>query len=221
MANRFFSNVGKFYTTHVYPVLIDCNFIIDSTNGNGLGVRSLKGQGVNSVQAYSTVSAASPDAGYFKVNLSDAYYRYYGGFSGYVSPTSGSTAINALVANKTYIIATLGTSTTANWVTAGLPVGVTPAVGVSFQAAGSVASLGTGTCTLPTVSTVGNIEIVGNPNLTLAPVGLGAANPYIWMKFIGATSSSVTTPIAKQPADGTTVGIAMYLSNSSVEVAGE
>jgi len=221
MANRFFSNVGKFYTTHVYPVLIDCNFIIDSTNGNGLGIRSLKGQGVDSVQAYSTVSASTPDAGYFKVNLSDAYYRYYGGFSGYVSPVSGSTAINALTANKTYVIRTLGTSTTANWVTAGLPIGVTPAVGVAFQATGSVASLGTGTCTLPTVSSVANIEIVGNPNLTLAPVGVGAANPYIWMKFIGATSSSDTTPIAKQPANETTVGIALYLSNSSVEVAGE
>lgn len=221
MANRFFSNVGKFYAPHVFPVLIDCNFVVDSTNGNGLGVRNLKGQGVNAVVGFSTVAATTPAAGFFQVQLSDPYFRYFGGFSGFVAPNSGSTAINALSANGVYVIATLGTSTTANWVVAGLPLGVTPAVGVSFQATGSTASLGTGTATQSTVSGVGHIEVIGDPNGGLSPVGLTAAKPYIWFKYVGATNSSTTTPISKQPTDGTVVGLAIYLSNSSVIVDGE
>lgn len=42
-------NRGHFYVPHVRPVLLDCNFTVDSTNGNGFGVRSLKGQGIASV----------------------------------------------------------------------------------------------------------------------------------------------------------------------------
>jgi hypothetical protein len=218
MANKFYSNVGKFFVPHVYPVLLDCNFIIDSTSANGYS--SLVGPGIASVQAYGTATN-TPDAGNFKVVLGDPYYKLYGFNVSLNSPNSGSTAINALTANKTYVIATLGTSTTANWVTAGLPVGVTPAVGVAFQASGSTASLGTGTCSAPTVSTVSGCELVGSGNLSLAPVGVGAASPYLYFKFVGATSSSVTTMIAKQPADGTKVYMQLYLSNSSVVVQGE
>ena len=49
MANRNYANLGKIYSPHVKPVLIDCNFIVDSTNGNGLGQRSLKGPLVHQV----------------------------------------------------------------------------------------------------------------------------------------------------------------------------
>lgn len=49
MANRNYASAGKLYTGHVKPVLIDCNFIVDSTNGNGLGIRSLKGPYVQNV----------------------------------------------------------------------------------------------------------------------------------------------------------------------------
>ena len=49
-------NRGHFYTPHVSSILLDCNFIVDSTNGNGFGVRSLKGQGIKNV--YMNTSAA-------------------------------------------------------------------------------------------------------------------------------------------------------------------
>ena len=42
MANRNFAN-SRMYTGHVMPVLLDCNFVVDSTNGNGLGIRNLTG----------------------------------------------------------------------------------------------------------------------------------------------------------------------------------
>lgn len=45
-----------FYTPHTKPVLLDCNFIVDQTNGNGLGIRALKGQGVSNVFMNTTAS---------------------------------------------------------------------------------------------------------------------------------------------------------------------
>lgn len=221
MANVGWANTGKIFTPHCVPVIIDCNFVIDHANGNGLGVRQLKGQGVAKVIGNSSVASNSPAAGIFQVQLGSPYNRYFGGFSGFVSPNSGSTAINALTVNLVYVIATLGTSTTANWVAAGLPIGVTPAVGVSFQALGATGSLGTGTCTSAVASNVSHIEIIGDPNSTLYPVGLAASKPYIWCQYVGATSSGSTVPIAVQPTDGTVVGMAFYFSNSTVMVAGE
>lgn len=38
-------NGGHFYSNITQPVKIDCNFVIDSANGNGLGIRSLKSNG--------------------------------------------------------------------------------------------------------------------------------------------------------------------------------
>jgi len=37
MANRNWASGGRLYSPFVSPVLIDCNFVVDSTNGNGLG----------------------------------------------------------------------------------------------------------------------------------------------------------------------------------------
>lgn len=43
-------------TLHKQPVIIDCNFTVDPANGNGKGIRSLKGAGVQSVHMNSTAS---------------------------------------------------------------------------------------------------------------------------------------------------------------------
>ncbi len=59
MANRNFPN-SRIYTGHIMPVLIDCNFIVDSTNANNLGIRSLKGPYVQSV----TMQALSGGGGF-------------------------------------------------------------------------------------------------------------------------------------------------------------
>lgn len=50
-------NGGHFYSNITQPVKIDCNFVVDSTNGNGLGIRSLKSNGyVEHVFMHSTAS---------------------------------------------------------------------------------------------------------------------------------------------------------------------
>lgn len=56
MANALGYNGGRFYGALTRPVLIDCNFIVDPANGNGLGIRSLKGSMVKNVFMHTTAS---------------------------------------------------------------------------------------------------------------------------------------------------------------------
>lgn len=56
MGHALGNNYGKFYSFMSKPVELDLNFTVDATNGNGLGVRSVKGQGVKNV--YMATSAS-------------------------------------------------------------------------------------------------------------------------------------------------------------------
>lgn len=184
--NKLGYNGGRFYSFANQPVLIDCNFVVDSTNGNGLGIRSLKGAGVQNVFMHTSASfsgtthtnttvdgiasgtgslkigmpvsgsgipvgtviaaipssgsitlskaatasatvtisysgigsngevSPNPAAGFAWIQLANNYASYLGGFSGFVSPTTGSTiAINgsALTVGNPYIIASVGNAT--------------------------------------------------------------------------------------------------------------
>lgn len=122
-SNPLGNNGGRLYSYAVRPVLIDCNFVVDSTNGNGLGIRSLKGSGVEDVFMYTAETAGAGNSGLINplahtaseglilVKLKNNYARYLGGFSGFVAPTTGGTlAINstALTVGSPYIIASSG-----------------------------------------------------------------------------------------------------------------
>jgi len=114
------NNGGRGYSFLSQPVLIDCNFIVDSTNGNGLGIRSLKGSGVSNVFMHTSQPAGrgpngylnpNPAAGYALVQLKNNYFKYAGGYSGFVSPVTGANlAINAaaLTVGNPYIITSVG-----------------------------------------------------------------------------------------------------------------
>lgn len=112
------NNGGRLYSYASQPSLIDCNFVVDATNGNGRGIRSLKGQGVQNVYMHTTASPApgnpNPASGYALIQLSANYNRYLGGFSGFVSPVTGS-PINidsvsaALTPGNAYVITSVGT----------------------------------------------------------------------------------------------------------------
>jgi hypothetical protein len=189
MANAIGNNGGRVFSFGSQPVLVDCNFIVDSTNGNGLGIRSLKGQGVRQVYMATSASmtgtvatsaaqitsisggtssllpgmpvagtgipagttitqilsssavaisntptgnhssetityvgvgnpmvntgVATTSEGYAWIHLRSNYNRYLGGFSGFVSPPTGSTVKidatdAALTVGKPYTIATVG-----------------------------------------------------------------------------------------------------------------
>lgn len=225
MANRTFNQF--LYSLHKMLVEIDCNFVVDSTNGNGLGLRSLKGPGVASAFAFSTSPATGNNvpSGYIKIFFQDNYNRYYSGFTGFVAPVSTSVNITSGLSSGTvYVIVSVGTSTAANWQAVGLPVGITPAVGVSFIATSSSPGTGTGVVQTPTAtgSKVTNVEIVGDPNTTISPSPAG--NGYIILRCMAPvySASGPSVPMAvTQPTDGSVFGATFLFSNSSVTVQGE
>lgn len=124
MANPLGNNGGRQYSYLVRPVWVDCSFVVDSTNGNGLGLRSLKGAGVRNVFMNTSSTPGkgvggylnpNPAAGYALIQFHNNFAKYAGGFSGYVSPTTGSNiAINAtaLTATHPYIITAPGAGPT-------------------------------------------------------------------------------------------------------------
>lgn len=220
MANRNFPN-SRIYTPHVMPVLLDCNFVVDSANGNGLGIRNLKGGYVANVFMHTSSTPApgnpNPASGVIVVQLQDGYSRYFGGFSGQISNIGAS--VTSLTANVAYVITSLGTATLAQWVAAGLPVGMTPAVGAAFIAAasGTIGGSATAAPSATSGSGIDHIEILGDPNQTIAP-NRSVSGSLQGSQLIAQTffEGAITAP-----ADGTVISLSFYLSNSSVMLAGE
>lgn len=238
MANRNWANGKKISIMHVEPVLLDCNFIVDSTNGNGLGIRSLKGPAVQNAFMHTTttpgagntnpstpnvpVTNPNPASGTIVIQLQDNYNRSLSGTHANVSPTSGSSiAISSAgtVAGIAYIITTVGSTTTADWHALGVPAGVTPAVGVAFIAASTTTKPGSGVVMITAAAGAGicSIETVGDPNLSIAPdlsrsQGYGAQIILQCRDYAGAIAA---------PANGTVISLQFLLSNSSITVQGE
>jgi len=180
------------------------NFIVDSANGNGLGIRSLKGNCLKNVFMFTSATPASgnpnPIAGLILVEFQSAFANYINGAYGFASPASG-TPINissGLSVGHVYIIVSVGTSTPANWQALGLPSTVTPAVGVAFIATSASAGTGTGVVEIPAVagSAVDHIELVGDPNTTCKLIGGG----YMIIKCVAGLALTA-------PADGSVVGL--------------
>lgn len=239
MANRWFNQF--FGSLEKKPVVLSCNFVVDTSNVNGLGISGLTGPGIQGVymkstaaftgtthtttivdgisstanlavgmplsgsgivtgttivavqsataitlsvaaSASATVSIAyagvgspistGPAAGLILVKLQDNYPVYLFGSSGFVSPASGTdisiSGSAVMTRGAAYRITSLGTSTTANWVAMGLPVGITPAVGVAFIATATGSGTGTGKVQSASDSGINNVELVGLPNTTLS-----------------------------------------------------
>lgn len=211
---------------HTSPVIIDCNFIVDDTQT--IGISSLKGPCVNAVYMHSaaaTPSGVNPAAGTIVVQLADNYNMSLMSMRGMIqSPNSGSALKidnSALTAKVAYVITTLGDATAAAWHTLGVPAGVTPAVGVSFIAASVGAGANSSTSRVQASaaagSSVATIEIVGDPNLSIAPdptvnQGYGASLILQCRDYAGAIVA---------PAAGSKISLAFLLSNSSVTISGE
>lgn len=146
------------------------NFEVLKTNPNGIA--NLQGESIGNVfmNTSATPSALNPNpiAGYIQVDFSGAFDGYQSVVPSFQAPLTGTPAniSSGLTVGHVYVITAVGTSTAANWQAVGLPLGITPAVGVSFTA--TSASAGTGTGTVDTVHTGGagidHIEVVGVPN---------------------------------------------------------
>lgn len=222
MANRNWASGGKIYSMHTSPVLLDCNFVVDSTNGNGLGIRNLKGPAIQAVYMHTSATAAAgnpnPSVGTIIVQLADNYNRSFSGCNAIVSPVSG-TPLTATTIHVPVIIVSLGTATTAQWQAKGLPIGITPAVGVAFvpTASGTIGGSAAVEIAAATGSGVMSIETLGDPNTTIAPdptqnQGFGAQIILQCRDNTGALAN---------PANESVISLCFYLSNSSVQVSGE
>lgn len=203
---------------------LNCSFIVDSANGNGLGIRSLKGSGFAAVYMHTSVTPAvgnpNPAVGYIYVKMSKPHAGYQTGTFGYVAPVSG-TPINissGLSVGSVYVIVSVGTSTAANWQAIGLPVGIAPAVGVSFVA--TSASAGSGTGVVETIaasgSAVSHMEVVGDPNQMCNPSD-GSGSQFLLVN-LGPTNSSTTTLIAQAPADNTVIGLTFNMLRNPLPI---
>lgn len=283
MSNR--RNNQFMWNPHNKATVLDCNFIVDATNGNGFGIRSLDKGGrianvfMNTSAAFTatynnsvnltgiasgtatlkvgmpvqgtgipagskiasivsssaiTISAATtggattgsvtyqgittsglvnpnPAAGVILVYLQDNYNTYLGGYSGFVSPLSGSTITSGMTKGVPYVIVSLGSSTLAQWQTAGLEVGIVPAVGVAFIAAAtSIAGGGAVQASATAGSGITNIEVLGNSALTNSNggvvIGAGIGMQLILQCFASGTRTA--------PANNSVVGMNFYMNDS-------
>lgn len=224
MANRNFPN-NKLYQFEIQPVLLNCRFIVDSTNTNGFGVRTLQGSGISRLYMHTTQTPAAgspnPASGLILVQLEDMYAQVLQIGASFLSPSTGSN-LTSTVSSVPNTISALGTTTLAQWRTAGLPVGITPAVGVSFIPLAGAAIGGTGTVILAGASGVDHIEACGLPNTSIiSPVPLQvrqAAGSQVGGEIV---LQALLNGTRTAPADGTTIQLSFLLSNSSVLLKGE
>ena len=178
---------------------------------------SSPGDTLSSVFTVAAPGNPNPAAGLIVVNLQDNYNSYLGGYSGFVSPVSGTPILIAgstvMTVGQAYVIVSLGTSTAANWQAVGVPANITPAVGVSFIA--SVTGGGTGTGAVEAIksgySGVDHIEVLGDANQmnSNGAYVLGAGNG---MQIIMAClfEGALTAP-----ANNTVIGLNFYMNDSA------
>ncbi len=223
MSNR--RNIQFTYTPHNKATILDCSFVVDSANANGLGIRSLKASGrIQNVymQTSATPATGNPlvntaSAGIIVVDLQDNYNRYLGGFDGAVSPVTGSALTTGLTIGRPYVLVSLGASTAAQLQTAGIPANRTPAVGLPFIAAATSVA-GGATVKAVATSTIVKLEVIGDTNLDNSNGAYTLGNSTgmrIIIQCLGATDASTTTLISKAPADETVIGLVFYMNDSA------
>lgn len=143
-----------------------------------------------------------------------------------IGPLPGVPMDGAIPTGFTFAQTVLTTLNQA-WRGVGLPRGVKPAVGASFIATATGYSTGgsaSGTVQLPGKSGIGSIEIVGNPNMSIAPAAVGVSSnigSWILLQFLAPTSSSVTTPIVAAPLTGSLITLNFNVEAASIVIAGE
>lgn len=229
VARGFGINGKSYYTNICKPIDVNLNFITDSANGNGMGIRSLKSNGyVESVFMHTSATPGTiggltnpnPPVGYALVRFKNNFNVYLGGFSGFVAPLASSN-LTSTTNHSVYVVTSLGTTTLAQWQAAGLPVGLIPAVGQAFIAIATGSIGGSGTVGAPSVPTTTILSVIGDPNQSLNNSNIAAnAGAQILIQFLAATSTSVTTFVPASPADGTVVGMCFRFDGSSTTIDG-
>lgn len=195
---------------------VEGSFKIGAT-GAVMPSTGIVGSGVNSVVRKGT--------GQYVLQLQDNFNRLLGADFNTFSATSAAGAVTdgSLVVGQPYQIAFASTST--NWYTLGLPVGLTPAAGMPFVAtsgasAGGTGGLpGSGTAVRIIASNVDRVEVLPNPNTILqssnlnGPLGtsgIPAQGAYIFFQTLDTSGAPVN------PTSGAVIRFNLFLRNSSL-----
>lgn len=203
MANRNYPQKLQ-YSPHLMPVSLDMQVSIGSSGAPTIANSS--NYFINSITRLA--------AGQYRIQLQDNYQRLLSFQARFRAPVTGSSVPSgSLSAGTVYQITAVGST---NWVTAGVPAGITPAIGVSFKAAGTAA--GTGTAKAIGNSGIGSVELLSDVTQMLSNQPFQYPNGgYIDFQCLAPTNSSTTTAIPTDPASGSVMYIQFLLSNSSVQ----
>lgn len=203
------------------PQEVDLTFTVTATNG--LGVTSVKSNGwvervfmhtSTTPTATNGVTNPNPASGIALIQLKQNFNVFLGMSCNFQAPVSGG-AVTTTVANTTYIISVLGTTTAAQWLAVGLPAGFTATVGQVFTAIASQAIGGTGSVKAVGNSGVAAVEIIGDPNQMIANSSVAAnSGAYLALQFFDYAGALVA------PTASSICNLKLVFDRSSVTVDG-
>ena len=214
-------NAGHYYSNIVMPQEIAVSWVVDETNG--LGITSLKSNGwvrnvfmhtATTPSANDGVTNPNPAAGIAVIQLKQNFNVFLGMNYVFQAPQTGG-AVTSTVAETSYIIRALGTTTAAEWLAVGLPAGLTAAVGQSFVATATQAIGGTGSVSAVGSSGIVSAEVMGVPNASISNDNIAAnGGAYVMVQFLGSASTKAA------PTAGCVVNLRLFFDRSSVTVDG-
>ena len=124
-----------------------------------------------------------------------------------------SAAVSGLATGFTFAL-TVSDTNLQDWNAVGLPKGLVPTANQSFVAAATGAGASTGTVYAPGISGITSIEVIGDPNQSIAPQpqgGTAQEGGWIVVQFLAPTSTSVTTLLPTAPTNNSVVGMSFYV----------
>ena len=253
-ARGFSQNGAKIGMNLTTPQECFLNFVVDSTNGSGLGVRSIKSNGfVERVMMYSTHASSgggNPNwiaksnmfpsgnpvttaSGIILIQMKQNFNRVINAEFGTVAPLSGSSLKidngATLTIGSPYVIVSVDPNVTAaQLATLGVPVGVTPSVGLVFVAlATGAGSANTSTMRVQAITPVTTMVIqgLGDANQATSNSISTYAGQILAFQCLAPTVTSGTSAfepplVANQPADGTVISCRLTFDGSSVTIDG-
>lgn len=198
MANRNFPQ-NKLFGFHLLPARIRGSITIGASGA----VSSISAPGIASVSKLAT--------GVYQIQLQDNYASFLHMTGNMMSLSMTGSAIdpNAGVVGTLYEITVVGNT---DWETAGIPAGITPAVGQVLVLAAAPAS-GTGRVKALVPSSIASIQVAGNPNNGMMnnqpfQAGSGGFITVMCLDFSGALAN---------PANGDIMLIDILCNSSQVQ----
>lgn len=209
MANKFVYKDGGFYDAKIKQLNVHFTVLsTQTTNVLNYKVSNVEGNGIANVALVGT--------GVYQITLADNYIKYLG-LSYEIQDVIGTpVAIASLSNGVPYVISTVGTSALADWQLAGLGIGITPAVGVAFNAVTAASGSGGNGFAAPQTPSGIAITTFGVPDGTINPAQPNASVPYFMIQCLNDTNSSTTTKVATTPPDNTSIRLRLLFRDSTV-----